>query len=190
MKALLLAAAAIGLCAFAPRSGPATVRLDNVAARVTVIPEARRDVVVEIRRGASRLPAPVLRADRDRVVISGRLPRGAFKDCLKLGRDASNGKVRLRGYKDVPVKALPQIVLRTPLDVNVVAHGAVVGQIGRAKSVKLVHKRCGAWTVADVSGHLDLAVQGRGDVYTGSAGSAVVRLESFEAPQRHLVSLM
>ncbi len=192
MRAVLLAAMSLGLSAFAPGGAGSSVRLDNVAARVVVIPEARRDVAVEIRPGSSRPPVPILRTTGAHTVVSGGLPRNTFRDCLKLGRDSSRGKVRLRGYPDMPVKALPVVVVRTPLDVNMVAHGAVVGEIGRARSVKLVHKRCGAWTVANVTGRLELAVQGRGDVYTGSAGSAVVRLESFEsAPaRRYLIGML
>jgi hypothetical protein len=69
---------------------------------------------------------------------------------------------------------LPQIVIRTPLDVHVTAGDAVFGAIGRARSVDLGNHGCGDWAVADVDGPLHLGVAGSGDVHAGSAGPATI----------------
>ena len=47
---------------------------------------------------------------------------------------------------------MPQVVIRTPRDVNVDAGGAVFGSVGRSASLDLGNAGCGDWTIANVDG--------------------------------------
>lgn len=177
MKTWILATAALAAAAPAATAATPSVRLEDLAARVIVVPEARADVKVEIRPGASDLAAPKLSWEGGRAVVRGDLAEAELKNCRKSGRGMDAGAVVLSGRRNVAIKDLPVVVLRTPLDVAIEADGAVVGEIGAARSVKLVHERCGAWKIADVAGRLDVQLEGMGDIAAARAGSAVLNLE-------------
>lgn len=177
MKIWILATAALAAAVPAAASAAPSVRLEDLAARVVVIPEARSDVKVEIRPGAADLPTPRLAWDGGNAVVRGGLDDGVLKDCRKSGKDFDAGAVVLKGRRNVAVKDLPVVVLRTPLDVSIDADGAVVGEIGAARSVSLHHERCGTWKIADVSGRLALDMEGLGDVRAARAGSADLTIE-------------
>ncbi|MBC6980615.1 hypothetical protein [Caulobacter sp. 17J80-11] len=187
MKALLLSAAAFAAGAPAASAATQTVRLEDLAARVVVMPEARSDVKVEIRPGASDIAAPRLFWEGGRAVVRGTLDDGDLKNCRKSGKDFDTGNIVLHGRRNVAVKDLPVVVLHTPQDVVIEADGAVVGEVGAARSVTLSHERCGAWKFADVSGRLDLDIEGVADIYATRAGAAIVKLEGMG--DVHLVSV-
>jgi hypothetical protein len=164
---------AIGAVAIAASSvaAAADVEIRNAAARVTVIPEARSDIVVSIYRTHPHLPLRVSRMG-DTVRIDGRLGMRS-PDC----RSSSGRKgVSVWGAGFTPFDALPQVMIRTPKNVKVRAGGAIFGAIGRADSVELANAGCGDWTIANVSGPADIRVAGSGDVRAGSVGSADVRI--------------
>ncbi|HEY2481437.1 MAG TPA: DUF2807 domain-containing protein [Caulobacteraceae bacterium] len=149
----------------------ADVEIRNAAARVTVIPEARSDIVVSVYRTHPRLPLRVYRLG-DTVRIDGGLGIRS-PNCRSLfGRKG----VSVWGAGFTPYEALPQVMIRTPMNVKVKAGGAVFGVIGRSDSVELANAGCGDWTVANVSGPADVRVAGSGDVHAGSVGSAEVRI--------------
>ena len=77
--ALVAAAAAAPLLFAAPALADG-VRIENAAARVTVIPEARRDVSVTTRGGDGRLPQIRTRVEGGTVVVDGGL-RGRILSC-------------------------------------------------------------------------------------------------------------
>jgi hypothetical protein len=149
----------------------ASVEIKDAVAQVTVIPEDRADVHVVVVRRNARLPIKVRVSGR--TVIDGGLNPSRIHSCRGSGADAV---ASVAGLGDVPLKAMPQIVVRTPRDVEVTAGGAVYGAIGRAASVTLGNAGCGDWTLANVEGALKVSLAGTGDARAGSAGSARLRV--------------
>ena len=136
-----------------------------------MIPESRADVAVFLVKANPRLPIWISKVG-DKVVVRGNVGH-MITSCGGWGGKPSVG-VLMRGrfaYAD-----LPQVVIRTPLDVHVTAGDAVFGTIAHARSVDLGNHGCGDWTVADVDGLLRLGVAGSGDVHAGSAGSATIEI--------------
>ncbi|ACG77642.1 putative filamentous hemagglutinin/adhesin [Phenylobacterium zucineum HLK1] len=149
----------------------ASVEIKDAVARVTVIPEDRSDVRVEIVAPNARLPLEV-RTLGDRTIVDGDLDR-KIRNCRGSGETQS---VDVRGVGDIAWREMPQVVVRTPRDVRVQAGGAVFGSVGRSVSVNLSNAGCGDWTVANVERELKIRQAGSGDTRTGSAGSAVIRV--------------
>lgn len=149
----------------------ATVQFDDAVARVTVIPENRTDVRVEVIRPNPELPLTV-RQSGDRTVISGGLG-DRLRDCN--GRD-EGARVKVRGLGVVRWNEMPQVIVRTPRDVKVEADGAVFGSIGRSSSVELRSSGCAGWTVADVAGDARIRTSGAGSVNMGAADRLDLRL--------------
>lgn len=169
LQAACLAAGAALVTAGA--ADAASVEIKDAVARVTVIPEARSDVRVEVLSTNPDLPLQV-RSGRDGVVVDGDLER-RIRSCSTRGGRPS---VRVAGIGEVAHDAMPHIVVRTPRDVEVSAGGAVFGAVGRAASVELSNAGCGDWTVANVEGRLRANLAGSGDMRTGAAGEAVLRV--------------
>lgn len=165
--AFLTAAAALT----AGAAQAATVQFDDAVARVTVIPENRSDVRVEVIRSNPELPLRVSQSG-DRTVISGDLG-SRLRDCNGKGESR---KVRIRGVGVVDWNEMPRVVVRTPRDVKIEADGAVYGAIGRAGSVELKSSGCSGWTVADMSGEARIRASGAGSVMMGQAERLDVRL--------------
>ena len=169
-KILLLTAAAVAtLCAGA--ASAASVEVKDAVARVTVVPENRTDIKVEILQANPRLPLEV-REVGGRTIIDGNLRR-RIRDCHGLGDRIS---VRVRDVGEIAYRDIPQIVIHTPRDVDVDAGGAVWGTVGRSASLRLGNAGCGDWTVANVDGAMRVSQAGSGDTRTGSAASANVRV--------------
>lgn len=165
--ALLAAAAALS----AGAAQAATVQFHEAVARVTVIPEERADVRVEVVRPNAELPLRISTSG-DRTVISGDLD-GRMRDCNGKGEGR---KVRIRGLGVVDWNEMPEVVVRTPRDVRIEADGAVYGSIGRAGSVELKSSGCSGWTVADMTGEARIRASGAGSVMMGAAERLDVRL--------------
>ncbi|MGA0606818.1 GIN domain-containing protein [Phenylobacterium sp. VNQ135] len=166
--ALTTAAAAISL---AGAANAASVEVKDAVARVTVIPENRGDIKVEIIQPNARLPLQV-RSMGDRVIVDGDLDR-RIRNCRGSGENRS---VDVRGVGDIGWRDIPQVVIRTPRDARVEAGGAVFGAVGRSASLTLTNAGCGDWTVANVEGEMKIRQAGSGDTRTGSAGSASIRV--------------
>ncbi|MBX3482974.1 DUF2807 domain-containing protein [Phenylobacterium sp.] len=146
----------------------ASVEIKDAVARVTVVPEDRSDIKVEIVRANSRLPIQV-RTLGDKTIVDGDLDgRNRIRNCRSSG-DKSSVEVRDIGHVDWA--DFPQIVIHTPRDVNVGAGGAVFGSVGRSASLKLGNAGCGDWTVANVEGEARVSQAGSGDTRMGSSGS-------------------
>lgn len=166
---LVAAAAATGAQAAAP---PPAVEIKDAAARVTVVPEDRADVHVEIVAYNRRLPLALKQAG-GRTIIDGGLDGTKIRGCRGTGAAAV---VRVAGLGDVPLRDLPHVVVRMPRDVDVYAGGAVFGVVGRARNVTLGRAGCGDWIVANVTNLLQLSLAGSGDARTGQAGQAKLRV--------------
>lgn len=188
MKPAVSAAAVLAVMAatsaFAAPAWAHEVEIHNAVARVIVIPEDRTDVGVEITQGSSGLPQLQLDHRGGKVRIDGGLGRSrgfglnntAIRNCRAGPADArqpgEGASVEVRSLGRVRLEDAPLIVLRTPRSVDVSGDGAVFGAIGRgARSVDLGNAGCGTWTVANVSGSVDLSVGGSGGIRAGTSRS-------------------
>jgi hypothetical protein len=167
----LLAGALASLAASAAHAA-AGLEIKDAVAQVTIIPEDRADVRVEVIAGHPRLPLKI-RDGRTRIIVDGGLGSGRIRSCNGAGPGAV---ARVAGVGNVALKDMPRIVVRAPRDVDVAAGGAVFGAIGRARNVTLGSAGCGDWTVANVQQHLAVNLAGSGDARTGSAGTAKLRV--------------
>jgi hypothetical protein len=149
----------------------ASVEVKDAVARVVVIPEARSDIKVEFLSSNARLPLKV-RSLGDRVIVDGDLDR-RIRSCHSNG---NNIRVRVSGVGEVSYEDMPQIVIRTPKDVNLETGGAVFGSVGKSASLDLANAGCGDWTVANVAGRMKINQAGSGNTVTGSSGEAVLRV--------------
>jgi hypothetical protein len=143
----------------------------DAVARVTVIPENRSDIKIDIIQANPKLPLEV-RTFAGQTIVDGRLGR-RIRNCRGSGENVS---VRVRDVGDVNFREMPQIVIHTPRDVDVDAGGAIWGSVGRSASVKLGNAGCGNWTVGNTEGAMRVSQAGSGDTRTGSAASAKVRV--------------
>lgn len=164
---ILAAAAALA----AGGAQAASVELRDVVARVTVVPQDRTDIKVEIVRAHPDLPLSVT-VSGDRTVIDGDLDR-KIRDCNGMGERA---RINVRGVGRVDYADMPQVVIYTPKAVKVDVNGAVVGAIGRSASLELENSGCANWTVADVAGEADVRQSGACNVKMGSVGSLEARI--------------
>lgn len=170
MTTLAVLAAAVSAAGVA--QAEPSVKIKDAVARVVIIPENRPDIKVEFLTTNASLPLTV-RNEGDKVVIDGDLRMSRINGC-----NNRNGKtsVRVRGIGDVAYENIPQVAIRTPMDVRVGAGGAVFGDIGRSDSVELGNAGCGNWTVANTKGKLEVSQAGSGDTRTGSASSAEISI--------------
>lgn len=168
---LSLAILAASAAAFAGAAQAASVEIRNAVARVTVVPQDRADVKVEIVKAHPELRLSV-DTSGGRTIIDGDLRR-KIRDCKGIGDRPS---IRVSGVGKVSYDEMPQIVIYTPKAVDVTAGGAVQGAIGRSASLRLKNSGCAAWTIADVAGTADIHQSGAGDVRMGAAERLDVRL--------------
>ena len=156
---------AVGLAGGAAQA--ASISIKDAAVRVVVIPEARSDIQVEVLRTHPDLPLQV-RQEGARVVVDGDLGRRV--------RSCDRSEVEIARVGEVAYRDLPQILVRTPLQVQLGASGAVFGTVGRSDRVDLSHAGCGDWTIANVKGRLSLRQAGSGDMRAGSVGALDLQL--------------
>lgn len=166
----LLAATLASLAAGAAHA--AAVEIKGAVAQVTVIPEDRRDIRVEVISASRRLPLRT-RAVAGRTIVDGGLSMNRIRQCRGAGDAAV---VRVTGLGDVTAREMPKVVIHAPRDVDVSVGGAVYGAIGRAANVTLGNAGCGDWTIANVQNQLRVTVAGSGGVRTGTAGQAKLRV--------------
>lgn len=159
------------MAAAAGAAQAAEVEVRDAVARVVVIPEARQDVRVEFASTNPSLPLRILTRG-DKVFVDGDLDR-EIRSCRNRGGAPS---VSVSGVGEVAYADMPQVVVRTPLDADVEVSGAVFGSIGRAQSLEFSNAGCGDWTIANVSGRMELSQAGSGDLRAGTAGSAEIRV--------------
>lgn len=168
---LLAACATAALVLGAGAAQAAEVEINDAVARVTVIPEDRKDIKVEFISTHPNLPLQV-RTLGGKTIIDGHLDR-KLKSCNSGGGRIN---VTVAGLGQVNYADMPQVVIRTPRDVDVGSGGAVFGTVGKSQSLELSNAGCGDWTVANVAGRLKLGVAGSGDTRIGSAGETSLRV--------------
>lgn len=166
---IALLAATAALTAGAAQA--ATLEVKDAVARVTVVPEDRSDIKVEIIRPNANLPLSV-RTLGDRTIVDGDLDR-KIRSCHGAGGKAA---VEVRGVGQVSWTEMPQLVIHTPRDVKIDASGAVFGAVGRSASLDLGNAGCGDWTIANVEGEAKVSQAGSGDTWMGSSGGLKIRV--------------
>ena len=166
----MLAASAV-LVLSGSAAGAASVEIKDAVVRVTVVPERRSDIKVEVVSANPRLPLDV-RTFGGRTIVNGRLGQ-RIRGCHGSGEAVS---VHVRNVGEVAWRDMPQVVIRTPVDVDVDAGGAVWGAVGRADSVRLGNAGCGDWTVANVGGKMAISQAGSGATRAGSSAAAKIRV--------------
>ncbi|MCF8503569.1 MAG: DUF2807 domain-containing protein [Caulobacter sp.] len=171
MRAILTLSVAAAALLGATAAQAASVEIKNAAARVVVIPEDRADVKVEFLTTNAGLPLMV-RTEGDKTVIDGGLIRNAIRNCRTINGEAT---VSVRG-KSFGWDALPQVVVRVPMDAKVAGGSAVFGSVGRSNSLELSNAGCGDWTVGNVAGELKINQAGSGDTTAGTAGSVSINI--------------
>lgn len=139
-----------------------SIRLRHVAAFVSVVPEDRTDVSVEIDNPGGA-PMPAISSDDNRVIVDGQL-RGRIQDCREDG-------VELRGYGFVANEQLPRITIRAPRALSIGVSGAGRTEIGETQSLDLDFSGCGAARLATVLGDLNIDLSGSGEVRGAGAQS-------------------
>lgn len=169
------AVSALGLAAVAAPASAADVEIRHAVARVVIIPEDRSDIAVEIEPGRANLPALTVTRRGGDVRIDGELGRNAINQCSderEGARQPGDGaSVVVRGRGRISLADAPLVVVRTPREVDVSAGDGVFGSVGRgASSIELGSGGCGAWTVANTTGRMDLAVGGSGSIRAGTSG--------------------
>ncbi|MBS0360147.1 MAG: hypothetical protein JSR98_02100 [Proteobacteria bacterium] len=171
--ALAVAATALGAglgAAGAATAGP-TVEIRDAVARVTVVPEDRSDIKVEMLTTNGALPLEV-RTMGSATVITGNLAH-RISDCHGRGDHPS---VWVRGVGEVNWDNIPQMVIHTPKAVVLESNGAVYGSVGRSGSLEMQNSGCSGWTVADVAGDATLRESGAGSVHMGASNRLELRL--------------
>ena len=166
----IIAGATVMTAAGAAAAG-SSVEIKDAVARVTVVPEDRADVKVEMITTNASLPLEV-RTVGSQTVISGNLAH-RISDCHTRGDHPS---AWVRGVGEISYENMPQIVIRTPKAVVVSTGGAVYGSVGRSASLDLENSGCSAWTVADIAGGALVRESGAGSLRMGSAGHLEARL--------------
>lgn len=169
--AIALTAAVAGLAAASAAAAGPSVQIRDAVARVTVIPEDRADVKVEMLTTNPSLPLEV-RTNGTTTVITGDLAH-RIADCHSRG-DRPTAYVRRLG--EVSYENMPQVVIRMPKAVVLETDGAVYGTVGRSASLDIENSGCSAWTIADVAGDAKLRESGAGSAKMGASGRLELQL--------------
>ena len=173
MRALLILAAGAAALGFAGAAvAEPSVKIKDAVARVVVIPEARGDVKVEFLTTNKSLPLRIQQKG-EQTIVDGGLKMNRINGCNSL---MGKTTVRVRGVGDVKWEDMPQVVIRTPMNVEIGSGGAVFGSVGRTDTLELSNAGCGDWTVANVKGRFELNQAGSGDTKAGSAGATEINI--------------
>jgi len=172
-RSLVIAAgaAAVATAGAAGAADAASIQIRDAVARVTVVPEDRSDIKVEVLSPNPKLPLEV-RSEGSDVVIDGGL-RGRIWGCRGT---SEHPRAWVTGVGSVDGGAIPLVVIRAPRALAVESSGAVFGAIGRSSGVRLHDSGCDAWTIADVQGDVAVEESGKGSVRMGAVGRLDIRL--------------
>jgi hypothetical protein len=168
IQAVLLAATA-ALAAGSAQA--ASVEIRDAVARVTVVPEDRADIKVDVIRPNARLPLRISTMG-DRTIVDGDLDH-RIRNCNGFGEKAH---VKVRDVGEVTYPDMPQVVVHTPKSVVISTSGAVQGAIGRSGDLELHNSGCSAWTIADVAGEAEIHESGAGSIHMGQSDRLSVQL--------------
>lgn len=143
----------------------------GAAARIEIIPEDRTDIVATVSPSA-KVPAPVVRAEGQTLVIDGGLQR-RIRSCGGSG-PAGVGAVTINGIGKVTQADLPAITIRAPRALVAEIANAGVTRVGALASGDIDFEGCGDNFIGPVTGDLSVALEGSGDVDFGTVGGRLV----------------
>lgn len=143
------------------------LKIRHSAAMITITPEDRNDISVEIDNPGT-VPMPSVSTDDGAVVIEGHL-RGRISSCRDEG-------VNVRGYGSLSREQMPRITVHVPRNLELAVSGANQTSIGATQTLNADLSGCGDTTIADVAGALSIDASGSGDVTAGAAQSLEVDL--------------
>ena len=171
LKAVFFSGAlAAALCTAAPAAAEPGLRVRNAAVRLTVIAEDRADVQVQLTHANSRLPVEI-RRDGDDVIVEG---HALASSCFSGG---GRSGVRLGWLFPIAEADLPRIIVHMPRDAVISAQrGAVFGEIGATRSLRMGVSSCGRLTLGDVDQRLAINVAGSMSIHGARAGRAELNL--------------
>ncbi|ADU13422.1 GIN domain-containing protein [Asticcacaulis excentricus] len=157
------------------------IELQNLAARVVVVTQARQDIDVRVKAGPRNMPQITLRRQGDRVIVNGNVSGrdqscgsgGASLFAFNIG-DRGVTTVKVAGMGQLNLSDLPTVYVYGPQDMEIVSKGAVYGNVSEAGSLKLSVQGCGDWNVGPVRGALTLINSGSGDTHAASGGDSEV----------------
>ena len=179
---LALTAAAMIASTSASAASAASLEIRDAVLRVTVFPEARSDIAVQVIKTNIKLPLRVSRRDDGRVIVDGSPEDNGWLNGL-IGRRAAScnfsaqrPSVTVWGVGAIDVDDMPQIIVRTPMDAEVSTSGAIIGSINRSDSLVLSIAGCDDWTIANVRGRLNIHDAGSGRIRTGAAGDLTLNI--------------
>lgn len=165
MRDLITVGVALAFVASSALAEPSVV-IRGVAARVAIIPQARRDIRISILKINHKTPIRIRRSG-GRLLVTGDVSRQVHS----CGSPGAIGSVSIKSRGVIPFADLPQMVIYTPRDVRLLAGDAVFGVIGRSDSVDFTNLGCGTWRIANVRGRLRVDQAGSGVTRAGAAGS-------------------
>ena len=144
-----------------------TLDIRGAAARLVVIPETRDDIQVVLTKSSTQLPIRV-RTFGKNTFVTGDIGH-RIHSCQSFGPHRGVG---VWGRGAIAYDDLPQLTVRTPMDVRITAGDAVFGDVGRSGSIDLTNRGCGGWTIGNVAGRARINQAGSGDTHAGGAGEA------------------
>jgi hypothetical protein len=168
---LHIAALAAGAALIGGTGEAASLEIRDAVARVTIVPEARSDIRVEVIRPNGDLPLS-LETRGDRTVLDGGLAH-RIRSCHGEGEKV---RVSVRGVGQVGWDEMPEVVVHAPREVAIETNGAIQGVIGRSASLDLHNSGCSGWTIADVAGDAAIHESGAGSVRMGAAERLAIRV--------------
>ncbi|MDO8801151.1 GIN domain-containing protein [Phenylobacterium sp.] len=156
MKFLLSLTIALALPTLAAARPVLTI--EAPAARVIVIPEARQDMALE---ADARLAIHPVAGGSARVTgasswFEQNIPWLFGYSCQATGVS--------RWGQTIALKDLPMLTVRVPLDAEIVSKGAIYGQTGAGRALKLSASGCGTWRLGSLSSSLSATQAGPGQV--------------------------
>lgn len=131
----------------------ATLEIKDAVLHVTVVPEDRADIKVEIIHQDTRQPLSV-RTLGDRTIIDGKR-HWMIGGCKGSGWNGSD--------------RMAKVVVHTPRAVSITASGSISGVIGRSASLDMRNSGCGEWTIADMAGNATIHQSGAGAMRMGAS---------------------
>jgi hypothetical protein len=159
------------------------VEFRDMVARVVVTPEDRSDVDIRVHYGKAKVPTLMVSRKGNVTTLNGHVPNAQRSRTINLRFDVNfadtatltgRSSVNVNGVGDVAINDLPTVYVRVPQNAVIKDSATTFGAIGPAASLDFILNGPGEWTVASVSGPLNIIDSGAGNIHVGSAGDAII----------------
>lgn len=152
------------------RYGATELVIRDAVAFVRVVPENRNDIAIAVVNNGP-LPAPELRADRNRLTVDGKLRRRVLS-CRTGEEGRFDVNVSRVGW--VRTAQIPVIEVRVPQHADVSTGGAIRLHMARAQSAQVRIEGCGDADLEGVTDDADLRVSGSPNLRLYDVGTATL----------------